>query len=279
MKINFFGNEIEVGWNHVSVVIIAVFLAGILTVGLNLLLEQITYVNDIYGLDIIQYIEWLKTIIFSVTIPIFAVVLFLIGKYMLKGIDKNKIKSLCAAYAIVSFAVLVILALVLHIILNYAILYYSGYFFTERIMASITNTLEIITGSALLYLWLVIFNEWNRKKITNAVKNALRLAAITSILVSVFWYLYAWNLRLSLNDLGVYHSILANFISLSFMIVPVVYYLLDKKTIGNVEYFFAGIFVLNRIIEYIIDLNIYGRLFGLVALIIVYIWWAQQKKK
>ncbi len=136
------------------------------------------------------------------------------------------------------------------------------------------NALAAISGSALLYLWLTILTEWNRKKINKAISNGLLLAAATSILVSAFWYVYEWNMGLALDA---YYSIITNFASLAFIITPVVYYLLDKKMLGRIEYFFLGAYILQKIIAYFTHLEFYYTSYSLAALAIIYIWWIQQK--
>lgn len=270
MKFDFFGNKIDVGWDYLFIIIAGALVGGLILVGVDFVLSEL----ELNIPDIVPVLVLVENIFYSANIAIAAAAIFLIGKWLLKGMDKNRIKSICAAYVIIQFVVFLLLFPFLNkLLLLPEVLYLSAPYIMETF---ITKILAVISGTAFLYLWLIIYNEWNRKKITNVVNNGLLLAAITSVLVSAFWYLHGLDVGLTMD---IYYIILTNFIYLSFMITPAVYYLLDKKTLGNVEYFFAGAFVLREILEYATDLELYGRSYSLVALIIVYIWWTQQKKK
>ena len=258
VKFDFLGSKIEVGLIHLLTVLVGFIIGGIVLMAVSFLIILAASVNPevASGLILLQS---------ALLMPISAAVILLAGKIILKKIDKNKIKSLCAAY----FILQVIITLILIPIL-------TNFLETDYPISYVANALAIVYGIALFYLWLIIFHEWNSKKIVEAAKNGVLLSAITSVGVSGLWYLYSLNTGIPAD---VYYSIISNFIILVFMITPVVYYLADKKTLGKTEYFFAGAFILGTIAYYLSDFELYGRSYYLVALVIVYLWWLMKNKK
>jgi len=278
VKFNFLGNKIELSLGYLGVAILALIISTFLYFGLLSSINQLThflvFVVQIYipvAGYLSRYMELIRAMVHLSTTLMFAAILFVIAGKLIKNLDKEKIKSLCANYLIISIPVIII--------------YFMGSALELSYELAVLNTLNILLSfvfsSAIIFIWLTIFKEWNTGKIMNCVKNAVILGIIISLIINGINCIYRFGMSEAIFALDypedIAYQLLYPVMALGFLLTPVIYYMKNKKRIGKVDYFFAGIIILSAATIYLL----YGlsELYMPAGLISVYLWWIYQKKK
>ncbi len=269
MKFDFFGKEIEVGLDHLGTIILAMLLTGVIIVGWTYLSS---YLQDAGPDEIVLIANMGNLVIVSGRNLLFAVFLFLVEN---KKVSRERAKSLCGGYVLLAVALSLLMLLV-----SYAGLVPYEYRATDamqgvpyeyRATDAMYDMLYAFFTAAILFIWLTIFGQWNGKKITQAVRTGVALAALSSIIIVAFTYFFYLSIGI-VQD--IYLPLLAYFVYLSFLAVPLVYYLVDKKTLDNRDCFFGVMLILSGIVAF----KTGGMDYGIIGLFVVYLWWLQKKK-
>lgn len=278
LKFNFLGNRMELSLGYLGVVILALIISTFLYFGLLASINQITYflvfVVQIYipvAGYLSRYMELIRTIVHLSTTLMFAAILFVIAGKLIKNLDKEKIKSVCANYLLTAIPIIIIYVIGSALELSYGLV----------ILNSLNILFSFIFSSAIIFIWLTIFKEWNTGKIMNCVKNAVILGITISVIINGINCMYRFGTGEAVfaSDFpeDIAYQLIYPIMALAFLLTPAIYYMKDKKRIDKTEYFFAGVFVLTAITAYLssglLELHMPA---GLIS---VYLWWVWQKEK